>query len=500
MSLFGGVTLPGKPDLANIARLDRLPLPQIQRMQRYGFAIDKEYMLDLSAQFRVEMRELEKDIVSYIPADRLHEFNQKSEEIEEEEGSASINPSSAIQIATLLFDMLGVGKTVQLKKTKSHQLSTGKKQLELLKNEHPVIKKVLKHRELDKLIGTYTDKFPEIAVHHPRSRKSTDLCPVCELHHTSAQDRIHGEVVSTRARTGRFAHRRPNLGNIPQRTDNGELVRAGFIAPPGYELASVDFGQIELRDLAHCAQAKSMIKVYDEDRDIHVATACAVFEKDEPYYMRLLSTPEKQLAPAEAADLHEFKLKCRLPSKNVNFMVIYGATEIGLQAQLALSSLLWTTEECIEFIERWFNLYPEVQAYIDEQHYRARRYGFVWDQFGRVRLIPECSSTHTWIASAGLRQAGNMPIQSIAAGQMKLAMGEVEKELIQILSTGVWCWPLMTIHDQLITEVEEGFADKLIDIKTEIFQNVMHDKDTGERQFLVPIKADGEQYTRWIKG
>jgi DNA polymerase-1 len=180
----------------------------------------------------------------------------------------------------------------------------------------------------------------------------------------------------------------------------------------------------------------------------------------------------------------------------------YGATVVGLLAQLALSGLFWTEEEGNDFIERWFNLYPEVHEYMDLQHYRARRYGLVWDLFGRIRLVPEVQSTHSWIRNAGLRQAGNMPIQSIAAGQMKLVMGMCEGEFERIWrEEKVWCWPLLTIHDQLIVEVDEDERkSRMVDeVMAEQFENVMRDVESGEYRFRVPIKSDGEIVKEWRK-
>jgi DNA polymerase-1 len=180
----------------------------------------------------------------------------------------------------------------------------------------------------------------------------------------------------------------------------------------------------------------------------------------------------------------------------------YGATAIGLQAQLALSKLFWTEEECDDFIERWFGLYPEVRAYMELQHYRARRYGYVWDLFGRIRRVPETHSALSWIRSQGLRQAGNMPIQSTSAGQTKLVMGALEEDFTNVYSdgAGAWVWPLLTIHDQLMVEADEDSADDIRDIMTHRFSTVMDDEATGERLFRVPVKSDGEILERWQKG
>jgi DNA polymerase-1 len=275
--------------------------------------------------------------------------------------------------------------------------------------------------------------------------------------------------------------RKPNLQQVPQRTELGAKIRLAFIAPPGRKLVSVDFSQIELRDLAHLSQCESMMRTYRHRcpqcpgcglNDIHTTTAMEVFGVADP--------------------LQVDKLYQRLPCKNVNFMIVYGAGAKGLQAQLALSGIYWTEEECERFIRRWFSTKPEVGEWIGLQSYRARRYGFVWDTFGRVRRVPETRSCHGWIRAAGIRQAGNMPIQSVSAGQTKLAMGELD-ELLEPLENNHSIWPLLSIHDQLIYEADEDVAEELKEIMISVFAGVMN----GE--WSVPIDADGEIMDRWKK-
>ena len=492
--LYGGISLPGKPDLNNIAALDRLPLPMIARMQRYGIAIDIPYLQGLSYIFSGYMRELERDISSYVPRWALDQFVSRSGQIEEQEGDARINAASAAQISSLLFDTLKVGSGKKLKLTAGgRRPSTGKKQLELLKEDHAVIPLILKYREYAKLKSTYTDSLPLLAKFHPKGS-----CPVCELTHVESTHRVHTEFPTTRAATGRLASRGPNLQNIPIRTEEGALVRYAFIASPGTRIVSRDFSQIELRGAAHCANAQSMIDVYKQKKDIHIFTACRAFGLDYEKYAKMARN-KKSLSPKDKEEFTRFSLQNRLPSKNLNFMIFYGASAKGLQAQLALSNVHWDEYECQKFIDNWFELYPEVRAYLDLQMYRARRYGYVWDQFGRIRLTPEIRSVHSWVSAAGIRQAGNHPIQSIAAGQMKLAMGESEELLLLMLQSGIWAWPLLTIHDQLMIEVEEEYADTADDLIGEVFKNVMIDKNNGEDLFRVPIESDGEILERWEK-
>lgn len=499
MSLYGGITVSGQPDLENIRRLDLLPIPCVSKMQRYGIAIDIPYLKEFSSQMGLEMADLQKDISSYIPKASLDQFSAQASLIEEDLGDATINTNSAIQVRDLLMKLnINFGERPKL--TKAGAVSTGKKSLELWKSQHPVIKKILEYKERSKLKSAFADSLPEKARYHPRNNDRS--CPICGLSHVESTWRVHTEFLMTRTETGRFASKNPNLQQIPARTALGGRIRMAFLATPGTRLVSSDFSQIELRDLAHCANAASMIQVYQEDKDIHLYTACQAFDKSYEHYALLSRLKEQGCLPDESKeDWGDFSLNCRLPSKNVNFMIVYGATAVGLQAQLALSGLFWSEEQCDDFIDRWFNLYPEVREYMDLQHYRARRYGFVWDVFGRVRRVPEISSCHPYIRNAGLRQAGNMPIQSTSAGQTKLGMAELDEDFTNIYSDGdgPFIWPLLTIHDQLVAEADESVAEDCRDLMMARFSEVMTDKETGENLWRVPIKSDGEILTRWKK-
>src|ERR1700744_5079307 len=476
--LFGGITLPKSPDLENARKLDLLVVPPLRRMRRLGMCLDREYLWDLGSQFADEMRTLSKDISSYVPIDRLNGFITTESDAEEE---GTINPSSPDQIGRLLFDILSLHEGKNLKRTKAGALSTGKRQLETLRYDHPLIPKVLRYREVSKLRSTYTHKLPSLAKLHPRSLS----CPVCELRHDTDQWRVHGEVGTTRAATWRFNHKSPNLGNIPSRTEDGQLVQAGFIAPPGKILVNRDLSQIELRGLAHLSRSPSMINAYVNNIDLHTQTC---------YDTGLATYPNKP------------GLGERMAAKRANFGISNGSTEVGLYLQLIsdFGSIgtpmpTWITEEwCKDFIKRRLESDPFIPEYFELQWYRARRYGLVWNEFGFCRPVPEVHSTHSWIREAGLRQAQNMPITSLAAGQMKLCMARCEYYLRELYDDQA-AWPLMTIHDALMHEVDEDRADEVNAITEYCFDGCMDDVNTGERLFRTPIKSDGDAVYRWVK-
>ncbi len=482
MALYGGIELPGKPALENIRRLDLLPIPMIARMERVGVAVDLPYLADLGQQIALEMAALQRDISDYIPAESLDRF--VSGDLDEDgESQIEINANSADQIRTLLYDLLKVNKNLKIKETSSGKLSTGKRQLELCRDVHPIVVKVLEYRERSKLKSSFCDSLPRFARFHPRGA----CCPVCELPHATSHNRIHGQILTTRAATGRLSMKKPNLQQIPTRSELGQLIRAAFIAAPGTRLVSCDFSQIELRDLAHLSNCSSMLSVYAADGDLHDDTC-----------HRALGVPW---------DEKPDKYKHRMAAKRVNFGIQNGTTEKGLYLQLVMDYHMnklpipdWLTEDwCKQFIKDWLASRPEVQDYFDLQWYRGRRYKMVWDAFGRIRPIPELRSCHSYVRQEGLRQSQNMPVTSSAAGHLKLVMGELEEEFVRIYDGGTYVWPLLPVHDQIIAEVQEESAECIGTVMTDVFENVMVDKQTGNNLWRTPIKSDCEILERWAK-
>ena len=398
-----------------------------------------------------------------------------------------MNVDSNVQLAELLYRVLGVGNGKVLKRTKGGgQVSTGRRQLEQLKAEHPVVQKCLDYRERAKLKNTYCDALPELARLHPRGGCWCGLTHECETW------RVHTQLLLTRTTTGRPASKNPNLQNISVRSKWGAEIRRGFVASPGTVLVSVDFAQIELRILAMVSSAVKLIETFQTDGDPHMTTAMEAFG---------ITDPDK-------VD----KIMHRAPAKNVNFAVVYGESAKGLLEQLTSDTYGkaglpvpdWLTLEwCEQFIAKWFEIYPEVREYIEKQHYRARRYGLVWDQVGRIRRIPEVRSVHNRVVAAGLRQASNMPIQGFASELLKLAMAEVHTEVVRVVrDAGVWCQPLVPVHDELVLEVDAGWGEPVRGLVVGVFEGVLRDKGTGEEWEGgggVPVKADGKVMGRWEK-
>lgn len=480
MALYGGIEITGRPNLENVRRLDLLPMRSIGEMMRYGMSVDIPHLNLITEQLSDEMSELRTEICLEIPSEKLDEFIEKSG-MDAEDDYLPMNVDSVQQMRRLLFEVLGVGKGHRLKLTKSGDVSTGKKQLEQRKKDHPIVQLVLNYREMSKLKSTYSTTLPRIAKFHPEKN-----C-WCGLKHFAETHRVHTEILTTRASTGRCTSKNPNLQNIPVRTKLGRSIRAGFIASPGTEIARADFSQMEMRIGGHYSGDENLLRIFELGLDPHLDTAMRAFKLEEDQIDKLLH---------------------RDPARHLNFGIFYGLTPEGLFDQIGVTYATarvempeWLTLEwCKGFINQWFEeLYPRVKEYLDNQHYRAARYNMVWTLFGRIRRVPEVRSVHSRVVAAGLRQAGNMPIQGTGADMMKLALAEIQEECERIRLAGVWVWPLMTVHDEILIEVEQGYGSIVQMMMEDVMSRVMVDKESGVDGFRVKVKADGKVMSRWEK-
>ena len=350
-----------------------------------------------------------------------------------------LNPGSTQQVSDILYQM-GIFPR--------KGMATDAQTLDLYKSRSELIQTILDYREVEKLLTTYVRTLPL---------------------KTDGNDRIHTRFRNTVTVTGRLASSDPNLQNIPTRTKEGKEIRKSFIASEGCSLVSVDYSQIEMRCVAHVSQDPTMIKMFMEDLDVHSETASRMFR-------------------VPLADVHP--KKHRYPAKRIGFGVLYGMGPHKLQIQMLGEGMAYTVDECEELIGMWFGVYPKIYEYMDCVKAEARRTGLARDYFGRLRRIPETMSVFQRIVEAGLRQAGNFPIQSMAQQIIKQAMRELRPIYLELQEGGKWrCHPLLQIHDELVWEI----SDEILEIAIPIIKSVM----VGAVDLCVPVVVDSAIAQTW---
>lgn len=320
------------------------------------------------------------------------------------------NVNSPKQLAEVLFGRL---KLPRGRRTKTGY-STSSDVLEGLAHLHPVVRLVLRYRELDKLISTY-------------------LVPLREMADKDTH-RVHTRFNQTGTSTGRISSSEPNLQNIPIRGELGSRIREGFIADQGMRLISADYSQIELRILAHFTRDERLIEYFKQDRDIHAATAAALLG----------------ISPDEVTE------EQRRLAKMVNYGIIYGMADWGLSARMDIP-----VEQARAFIEQYYSKFPGVALWREQVFEQAKQHGFVRTIAGRIRPIPEIMSGDRQTGAAALRAALNAPIQGSAADIIKRAMLAIDQEL---RSRGFTGGIILQIHDELLVEVEEHRVEQAQEI------------------------------------
>lgn len=375
-------------------------IPIIDRMHHNGILIDKDYYRELDRKFETEQYEV---------LDKLYA-----------EVGAYFNPSSTVQVKKLLGD-----------KGLKDLDSTNERTLKLLVLKRPELKTIvdlaLKYRELNKMRGNYTLKLVDQADANSR------------LHTTFILSAQEGEDSAEAPSTGRFSSRNPNLQNIPAAAEGpGSLIRRGFIADKGHVLLSCDLSQIELRVGAHLAKEENMIEAFRSGLDLHTATASRMFG-----------------VPYDKVD----KKKQRYPAKAISFGVFYGMSKYRLQSELAVEGLQITIDEAQGFIDAWFEAYPGIKSYMHTVQAEARQNYYVRTLFGHIRYLPNVHCKDERIRAEALRQAGNHGVQGSAGEILKIAMANIHKKVYPVLNSMGYFEPLLTIHDEVIFEVDEGIAD-----------------------------------------
>jgi len=345
------------------------------------------------------------------------------------------NINSPQQLSFILFEEL---KLPPARKTKGGY-STGASVLEELRGVHPIIEFILDYRQLAKLKSTYIDALPGLI--NPKT------------------GRVHTSFNQTRTATGRLSSSEPNLQNIPVRGEAGKEVRQAFIAPPGSRLLAGDYSQIDLRALAHLSQDSSLLNAFHRDEDIHTATAAQLFGVD-----------ASQVTP-----------DMRRLAKTVNFGVIYGMSDYGLEQATELSR-----EEAAQFITSYFGKYPGVKQYLESTKQQARELGYVQTLLGRKRFIPEINSPNRQVREAAERMAINMPVQGTSADIIKVAMINLYREMVkrQLKSK-----LLLQVHDELVFEVPQEELETMCQLVPQVMSTAL--------ALSVPLKVDTKTGNNW---
>ena len=390
----------------------RVLWPQIQASDKLLFIYQLE-MHSSESLYRIERNGVLID--APMLAAQSRELGQRLLQLETEAyeiAGQPFNLSSPKQLAEIFFDKLGM-KVV--KKTPSGARSTDEEVLEKLAEDYPLPAKLLEHRSLSKLKGTYTDKLAQLA--SPRT------------------GRVHTHYAQAVAVTGRLSSNDPNLQNIPVRTAEGRRVREAFVAPAGCLIASADYSQIELRIMAHISGDEALLHAFTAGLDVHRATASEVF-----------GVPLDQVSSEQ-----------RRYAKVINFGLIYGMSSFGLARNLGIE-----TKAAASYIDRYFQRYPGVKNYMDETRLLAKNQGYVETVFGRRLYLPEINSPNGPRRAGAERAAINAPMQGTAADLIKLSMNKVQQVLdSEDRNTKM----IMQVHDELVFEVP---ADEVEWVRAEI--------------------------------
>ncbi|AWN15596.1 DNA polymerase I [Salinisphaera sp. LB1] len=363
-------------------------MPVLARVEANGVLVDDQLLKRVSGEMAERMIEIEQQAFAAA--------------------GGEFNLGSPAQLKEILFDRL---ELPVIRKTPKGAPSTAEDVLRELADKHALPAHIVAWRELSKLRSTYADKLPTLI--------------------NPATGRIHTSYHQAVTATGRLSSSDPNLQNIPIRTEAGRRIREAFIAPPGYKILAVDYSQIELRIMAHLSGDPGLLAAFNEQRDVHAATASEVFD-----------TPLEQVSVNQ-----------RRAAKAINFGLMYGMSAYGLAKQLELSR-----EDAGAYIDRFFDRFAGVHRYMEQTRAAAKADGYVETLFGRRLYLPEINARNGTRRQGAERAAINAPLQGTAADLIKKAMIEVDAWLRE---TGEDARMIMQVHDELVFEVPAAEGERL---------------------------------------
>ena len=397
-----------------------MPLvPVLAYMERNGARIDTAALKETSTLFSKRLNEIEEQIYSLA--------------------GEPFNISSPKQVGDILFGKLKI--VDKPKKTKTGQFVTSEEVLSQLQNRHPIVKFILQHRGLKKLLSTYVDALPELV--NPRTGK------------------IHTSYNQTVTATGRLSSSNPNLQNIPIRDEDGKEVRRAFVPDDGCLFLSVDYSQIELRIMAHLSGDRNMIEDFRSGYDIHAATAAKIYRK-----------------PIDEVTKDE-----RRKAKTANFGIIYGISVFGLAERMNVDR-----REAKELIENYFATYGGVQEYIEKCKQEAKENGYVETIFHRKRYLPDINSHNAVVRGYAERNAVNAPIQGSAADIIKVAMINIYRRMKE---ENMRSTMILQVHDELNFNIVPEEKERMLQIVVDGMQNAF--------AMSVPLIADHGWGANWLE-
>ncbi len=386
-----------------------LPLvPILARMEQTGIGVDRKFLEDFGDELRSRLGKLEAAIHAAA--------------------GGPFNVNSTLQLREILYDRL---ELPILKKTPKGAPSTDASVLAKLRDEHPIVDDLLTFRELEKLRSTYVDA----------------LLPLI-----GPDGRVRGRFNQMAAATGRLSQEQPNLQNIPVRSEEGRAIRRAFVADDGCEFLVADYSQIELRILAHMSGDRGLVDAFNQDLDIHAATAANVN-----------GVPIEEVEPSQ-----------RRRAKMINFGLLYGMEAYGLAQRLEISR-----EEAQAHIDVYFDRFPDVRDFMQGIVAAARESGYTTTLLGRRRYLPELASGNFRTRQSGERMALNAPIQGSAADIIKKAMVILEGRLRE---SGLHAEMLLQIHDELVLEVPTEELGAVGELTRSVMEGIV--------ELSVPLRVD----------
>ncbi len=380
---------------------------------------------------------VDKNYLEQVQNELKDKLDTASEEIYELAGK-EFNIMSPSQLGIVLFDDLQIKYPKRIKDNKKY--STNKEILDKIKNDHPIVNKILEYRTIAKIYTNYAIGLQE---------------------EIRSDQRIHTIFTQTLTRTGRLSSIEPNLQNIPARSEYSSVIRRAFVPDDDSVILSSDYSQVELRIFAHISKEKNLIQAFVEDKDIHTKTASDIFH----------------------VPMSEVTKDMRRNAKAVNFGILYGISGFGLSEDLGID-----IKTAKNFIDNYLETYPGITKYMEQEKQNAYKYGYVKTLMNRKRVIEELKSKNYIIRSAGERIALNTPIQGTAADILKKAMVEIYDEFNK---RNLKSKMLIQVHDELVFNVLKDELDIVKKIVRDIMENTF--------KLDVPLKVDIEVGNNWFE-